>query len=99
MTSSFGVTTTTIVVGTGLFAGITSTANQIRTTISSVAGGTLYMFGTGITTGTGSPGITTGALIPAIGIQIEGPTGYYLGALSATTTFSVIKELSAGFDR
>lgn len=69
----------------------------IRTTITNCAGGTGYLWGAGITTTVGYPGLTLGVLIPSIGLVIDGPAAFYLSCLGATSQISIVRELSPGF--
>lgn len=103
MQSAYGITTLSIAVaGTGasapVFAQVTMSPYSIRTTVTNCAGGTGFVYGAGITTTVGYPGISLGALVNNnTGLLIDGPAGFWVAGLGTTLVFSIVRELSPGF--
>ena len=103
MQPAYGITTLSLTVGSSgasapKFSFITMAPYTIRTTISFCSGGTGYVWGAGITTTVGYPGLTLGVLINnSTGLVIDGPAAFYLSELGATSQISIVRELSPGF--
>lgn len=87
---SYAVGVTNLSVANGATLQIATAAGCLKTVISDVSGGTLFLLGT-----TGIATIGNGPHIGA-GITIEGPAAYWVGCGGGTAAFKLTRYFSQG---